>query len=206
MHMTPTLTKDGLDPQNISHTWIPAAEQHGICLIDMCGNTAAALEASLKAGWKVSKYVYVDNDPDAMRLAQATVSRLMRKYPHALTEDAMDAFDNSEIPMDMNDWHAGTIKRLMQGHEQKPWLVCCGLPCQDNNLGGPGLGAEGHRSTLFDTIIPLDTHSSVASAMRVLAREYNHPTQLDGPVEVDSTTANIRQEIGGARMRIRSPI
>ena len=146
---------DGLDCKNIAHAWIPAAKQQGICLIDICGNTAAALEASLKAGWKVSKYVYVDNDTDAAKLAQATVSRFMLEYPNALTEDAMDTFDNVDIPMDINQWQANTVKRLMQGNQQKPWLVCCGWPCQDNSPGGRGLGAEGHRSTLIDRIIPL---------------------------------------------------
>ena len=57
--------------------------------------------------------------------------------------------------MDMNKWHADTVKRLLQGHENKPWLVCCGWPCQDNSPGGRGLSAEGHRPTMIDTIIPL---------------------------------------------------
>ena len=152
----PTLSEETkIQQHDISKSWMPAAAEKGICVLDMCGNTSTALEAVLKAGWKVSKYIYVDPDTEAQKVARATVSRLLEAYPKQLHVSAADAFDNKDCPMDINDWNESVISKLIKDSSELPWLVCCGWPCQDNSPGGVGKGELGKRSTLIEAVIPL---------------------------------------------------
>ena len=58
--------------------------QQGICLLDLFGGIATSLAPTLQARIKVCKYLYVDNNPIAQKIAQAHIEKLGRCYSNLL--------------------------------------------------------------------------------------------------------------------------
>ena len=65
-----------------SLTW--QASQQGICFLDLFGGIAIGSAATLQIGIKVCKYLYVDNDLVAQKVAQAHIEKLRKHYPNLL--------------------------------------------------------------------------------------------------------------------------
>ena len=150
---TPTLNHSLVEKE-----WYDKAHGEGICLIDMCGNLATALEAVLRTGWKVKRYVYADTSANAQQVAMTSIHRLQREYPEQLPPSACSEW-NTTTPMDLTKWTAETIESMTSKNPESAWLVCCGWPCQDNSPAGKGLGDKGERSTIIETTItPLIRH------------------------------------------------
>ena len=57
MNATP-IKQDKVSPQ-----WVNRVHGDGACILDLCAGLATALEAMLKTGYNVRRYIHVDNDP-----------------------------------------------------------------------------------------------------------------------------------------------
>ena len=167
-----TLNTDTVEPD-----WFADAATEGICVLDLCANVSTMLVAVLEAGWKVKKYIYVDNCAKAESVAQLTVARLQRRYPGQLTASACRSSFSAE--KDITKWTQQMIQDLMRGLEREPWLVGCGWPCKDNSPAGKQRAEQGERSILIKTaVLPMvrwmqQTGPRVAYILENVAIQYN---------------------------------
>jgi site-specific DNA-cytosine methylase len=118
----------------------------GVTLVELFGGMCAGLEATLRNGVTVSRYVYVDTNPEVRRVAQHRLSRLLAAYPQQFTVEACKgAF--SFWPQDIRQLQQQQVQQLVQLGGS--CLVWAGWECQDLSAAGSGKGLMGARSSTF---------------------------------------------------------
>lgn len=128
-------------------TFLQHALKEGVVLLELFGGMCAGLEMCLRNGIQVTKYLYVDKDPAAQRVASHRLQLLSAQYPHLLPKSAYkDAF--TSLPQDIRDI---TDTHLVQcgSLEGDQWLVVAGWDCSDLSVAGNQAGFNGHRSNTF---------------------------------------------------------
>jgi hypothetical protein len=60
----------------------------GVTLVELFGGMCAGLEACLKCGWRVHRYIYVDKDPEVRKVAAYRLATLQSQYPDQLSREA----------------------------------------------------------------------------------------------------------------------
>ena len=145
-------------------------EGAGVVLVDLFGGLASGLEAALRVGLRVKRYIYVDCDDTARTVAQWRVEQLVARYPDQLSSRAVaQAFH--EFPGDVA---AITTQHLVQAgaRDKTPWFIVCGWPCQDLSPAGAGAGLVGARSSLLYHAL------RVVGAVQQLAPQGSKPAYL----------------------------
>ena len=124
----------------------PAATPTGVVMVELFGGLCAGLEACLRNGWVISRYVYVEKDAAVRGLAGHRLHRLSQQYPAQLPRAAWaEAF--GFWPQDvlaLGDQHLAQLQRVAG-----PVLVWAGWECQDLSAAGAGRGLVGSRSSTF---------------------------------------------------------
>ena len=136
---------------SICTTPLPAAvtymAQNGITLYEMCGGMCAGLEAALRNGIQVNRYIYSDISPAAQTVARYRTQALTNLYPHLLKSYACDhAF--TTLPQDVTKI---TPEQLMTAavNDQSQWLIIAGPECQDFSPAGGNRGLKGPRAAVL---------------------------------------------------------
>ena len=81
-----------------------ATLSHGVTLYEPLGGLCAGLEAVLRSGIKVHRYIYSDISPSAQAVARHRISRLRERYPQQLTAEATARTFNT-LHMDVAHHH-----------------------------------------------------------------------------------------------------
>eukprot|EP00798_Chlamydomonas_sp_ICE-L_P025861 gene25861-biopygen20352 len=121
--------------------------QSGVTLYEMCGGLCAGLEATLRNGIRVNRYLYSDTAPSAQTVARFRTQALLKLYPHLLQPYACDgAF--TTLPQDVK---AITPQHLMDAavNDQTQWLSITGPECQDFSPAGSNRGLRGPRAAVL---------------------------------------------------------
>jgi hypothetical protein len=94
------------------HSAFFAGQQQGVMLVELFGGLCAGLEACLRNGWVVHRYLYVDKDPAVRGMAAHRLALLRAQYPCQLSSAACAAAFTS-WPQD--------VTALGQQHVQQLW-------------------------------------------------------------------------------------
>ena len=193
-----------LDTSVVASSFYPCAQTEGITLVELCGGMCSGLEAWLKMGIRVNKYLYCDVDATAREVAQFRINNLVARYPHLLSPHAVaDAFS---IPQDLRVLQQLHITDHI-GLQPQQIVVMAGWPCQEYSPAG--LGKVGQRAGLLQHVIRIITALQAAYPSQPpayllenipLQHNFNHPHirtywakqvegQLGKPVEMDAAKA-----------------
>jgi hypothetical protein len=136
-----------LDTRVLARSFFPAADQQGITLYEPFGGLAAGLEACLRNGFTVARYLYSDTDPGARAVAHRRCQALSNVYGDLFPSSAYaDAF--TALPQDVRRVYAPELQAA-GAHDGSQWLVIAGWECQDLSAAGTGSGLGGPRSSTF---------------------------------------------------------
>ena len=120
------------------------AVHEGIVLYEPFGGLCAGLEAMLRNHVKIHRYLYSDTSPAAQKVARHRVQQLHNKYPHLLSQAAIeDAFNT----LDMNVHNVSSASLHSAGAcNGQQWMVIAGPECKDFSPAGSNRGMEGKHS------------------------------------------------------------
>jgi hypothetical protein len=135
----------------IAYEFFPRAAKHGVVLIELCAGICSGLEAVLLSGIPVVRYLYVDIDPLARRVAQFRVNNLVARFPDLLPHSAIQR--TFSLPQDVKDvwWHHMEEACCLSKKATPAYLIMAGWPCQDYSPAG--LGKLGKRAAVLDHVI-----------------------------------------------------
>jgi transposase InsO family protein len=122
-------------------------------LYEPCGGICAGLEAVLRNGITVSRYIYSDVSLAAQNVARTRVLALSDSYPRQLSRQAVQwAF--TTLPMDILQCNTQTLVSAgaLQGEQ---WLVIAGPECKDFSPAGKNRGLAGPHAAVFRACIGL---------------------------------------------------
>jgi transposase InsO family protein len=128
-----------------------AAGPEGVTVYEPFGGICAGLEAALRAGVRVKRYIYSDTSPVARGIARHRFQQLADLYPRQVGPDAFaDSF--TTLPQDV---YATTPEALAAAVRRSPgqWLVVAGWECQDLSPAGGGAGLHGMRLRSFFQLV-----------------------------------------------------
>ena len=115
-------------------------------ILELFGGICVGLEATLKSGFVVEKYIYCDKDESVRHVAAHRLMQLQADYPSQLPSDAITgAFDS--IPQDVRDITVSDLTQI--GVCEGQWLVVAGFECQNLSAAGNGKGLYGSQSDTF---------------------------------------------------------
>lgn len=118
----------------------------GVIVVELFGGLCAGLEACLRNGWRVKRYIYADNDPRVRRVAVHRVAALAAQYPDQLPVEAChSAF--TRWPQDVTQLQRQHLEQIQQ--LGGPCVLWAGWPCQDLSPAGAGRGLAGRQSGTF---------------------------------------------------------
>lgn len=130
-------------------SWQPPAD--GLVVVEVFGGMATWLEALLRNGLKVSKYIFCDNEPITRKVASHRLSLLQAAYPGQLLATAcIDAF--STLPQDVRYIQEAHIQRLGPVD-----ILIAGWECQGFSAVGLGKGLQNARSGLYKDLVQILT-------------------------------------------------
>ncbi|CAI7884004.1 unnamed protein product [Closterium sp. NIES-54] len=118
-----------------------------IVLLELFGGISTGLAAALKAGQRVEKYIYVDNEGAANIKAWHHIKKLEERYPSQLYEGAVDR---------EAEWichRAEDVKEEALAYLRHIDLVIAGWECQGMLRAGERRGMNDPRSGLFRELI-----------------------------------------------------
>jgi site-specific DNA-cytosine methylase len=137
---------------SVACSFFPAAQHTGITLYEPFGGLCAGLEATLRLGIRVSRYLYSDISPTARAVAAVRLQQLRQEFPSLLSKPAVSsAF--SCLPADVRHVTSGQLAALVDHAPAQQWLVVAGWPCQDLSQAGRGAGLAGQRSQLLHDLL-----------------------------------------------------
>ena len=125
----------------------------GLTLFEPFGGICSGLEAALRAGLPIRRYIYCDTSTAACLIAKHRVAQLMAYYPSLLKAEAVaDAF--TTLPQDVYSIRPAELAALAR-EQGGPWLTVAGWECQDLSQAGGGAGLDGKHSSSFFPLLRL---------------------------------------------------
>ena len=205
-----TAASDRIDTTPVTPAYYAAAAAHGLTVVELCGGIGAGLEAVLRNGFSVSRYIYSDIDERARTAIRHRVTALALQYPDQLSHDLSNSMFC--LPQDVAQISHSHLTGCVPSHPDAPLLVVAGWPCQDLSPAGSGKGLQGARSSLYykveHTVIQLQQLHNPACVAYLLENaamqhSFNHIAQaraaydelvqrLGEPICVDAARFNSR--------------
>ena len=100
----------------------------GVIMVDLFGGMAAGLEAHLRAGTKIFKYIYVDIDDKARKMAKHRLNELNELHPDQLPRMAFSqAF--TTLDQDVNKINRENLQQAGAANPLRRWVIVAGWPC-----------------------------------------------------------------------------
>jgi hypothetical protein len=112
----------------------PVPTNQPIQLVELCGGLAVFLEAFLRCGVHVQRFVYVDSDAAARAVTHHRLQQLRYLYPQQLPMSALCMWDTA-LPGNVHHITTADLQRLGPVH-----VVAAGPPCQGFSTAGSRLG------------------------------------------------------------------
>ena len=120
-------------------------------LCELFGGMCAGLEACLRNGMHIKRYMYCDTSKTARAVAQHRCATLSRRYEHLFPPDAWaQAF--TALPQDVRTIQEEHL-RAAGAATGEQWLVIAGWECQDLSTAGSGQGLAGSHSSTFHDLV-----------------------------------------------------
>ena len=125
---------------------------NGITLYEPFGGLCAGLEAVLRAGFRVNRYLYSDTSSTAVKVSRCRIKFLQETYPAQLSPDA---FQDSHcvLPADVRDVTVESLREAGAALNPGQWMVVGGWECQDLSPAGLQAGLQGSRSSTFHDLV-----------------------------------------------------
>ena len=133
--------------------WSQAVRGEGVVLYEPCGGLCAGLEATLRNGVRVRRYIYSDISEPAQEVAKFRLSQLQASYPGLLAASACQGAFNT-LPMDIHQCTPDLLVQAGATHLMQ-WLVIAGPECKDFSPAGLGRGIKGRHSRTLHTCVQI---------------------------------------------------
>ncbi|CAI7734849.1 unnamed protein product [Closterium sp. NIES-53] len=114
-----------------------------ICIVELYGGIGSGLAAALMAGCMVKKWIHVESDPAARKMARHHAQLLLEEYPEELWPEALPKESDVGVHdvRDINEWVLDDCGQIN--------LVVAGWECQGYSRAGEGRGMEDPRGASF---------------------------------------------------------
>jgi hypothetical protein len=148
---------DGICPtaalctQPVGAAVMAAGAGRGIVLLEPFGGLCAGLEACLRMGIRVRRYLYADTAQPAREVAHQRLQQLRARYPNLLPASAISG-SLTALPQDITAISSQHLLAAGAAADQQ-WLVIAGWPCQDMSAAGRQQGLAGARSGTFFSLL-----------------------------------------------------
>ena len=137
-----------LDTRTLSAAWSAATTGKGVTLYEPCGGLCAGLEAVLRNGVPIRRYLYSDVSESAQWAAVQRAEYLASTYPHLLPRSALtDTL--TALPMDIEQCTPAALIKA-GARDRTQWLVIAGPECKDFSPAGLSKGREGKHARTMD--------------------------------------------------------
>ncbi|CAI7854616.1 unnamed protein product [Closterium sp. NIES-54] len=118
-----------------------------IQMLELFGGLGTGMAATMKAGWRIEKWTYVEANPRVRMMAQHHVEILRRTYPGKILEGATKG----------NWGNSGHDVKEITEAQVVAWgrvdVLIADWECQGLSRAGHGRGLEDSRSALFEDIV-----------------------------------------------------
>ena len=170
----------------------------GVVVVELFGGLCAGLEACLRNGWQVSRYVYADCDSAVRLVAQHRVRQLSLQYPEQLPTGALaDAF--SFWPQDVAELGVSHFKQLQKLPGQV--ILWAGWECNDLSAAGTGRGLAGPRSSTFYSL-----HSVLLGLKECLGSRLGYVVENTATGAPWQHSKDVRRDDGVLRRLLGEPL
>lgn len=124
-----------------------------VTLLELFGGMCAGLEACLRQGIRVQRYIYCDISAVACEVAAFRMAALSAQYPALFPPEAFQRAFHT-LPMDV---FAITLPHLLEAEPSatNQWMVVAGWSCQDLSPAGTGRGLDGRHSRSFFPLVSI---------------------------------------------------
>ena len=124
----------------------------GIVLYEPCGGIGTCLQAALRNGWRIRKFIYQDTSQAAKAVMTKRLGEFSRDYGSLFPNSAWQ--DSFSLPDDIEHLTPHHLKEagVSQGLR---WVVCCGSPCTGFSQAGKKKGLEDKGSKLLLEILKI---------------------------------------------------
>jgi hypothetical protein len=143
-----------VDVRCVAPTFFAAAEQQGVVLFEPFGGMCSGLEAMLRMGFSVRRYIYCDTSMAARQVARHRLVQLSQRFPsqlrYAAWQGAFDAF-----PQDVRCITRHCVQRAVVELDGSQWVLVAGWECQDLSPAGSGSGLAGPKSSTYFVLLQL---------------------------------------------------
>ena len=159
------------------------------------------MEALLRAGTVIKRYIYVDTQDVARRVMAARLEELHEHYQQQLPLSAFaDAF--TALPQDAT--HISTTALTLAGATDQNirWVVVAGWPCQDFSPAGYRQGLDGVHAGAYHVMLHI-------LAMLQSMQRNKPPTYLleNGPVQLATNPKNnLQRDFASITAQIGEPV
>lgn len=124
----------------------------GITVVDLFGGLGAGLEAQLRNGTVVKRYLYADSDDVTRRIMQHRLEELHGRYPLQFPRSASaQAF--TALPQNVTLIGREQLLKAGAGSGDSRWFVMAGWPCQDFSPAGRRMGLGGPRAGTYYALL-----------------------------------------------------
>ena len=125
----------------------------GLTVVELFGGMASGLEACLRNGIPIKRYIYSDKSDAARAIAEYRLQGLSLQYPLLLPPEAWENAFNA-LPQDVYNITSDHLVAAgcLDGSQ---WFVIAGFECQDLSSAGSGKGLSGHRSNTFYPLLQI---------------------------------------------------
>jgi site-specific DNA-cytosine methylase/transposase InsO family protein len=131
---------------------VHAAGLHdGVVLCELFGGMCAGLEACLRNGIRVARYIYCDINPTARAVARHRCASLSESYERLFPPEAW-AQALETLPQDVRAIQERHLRDAGAATGEQ-WLVVAGWECQDLSTAGSGQGLAGEHSSTFHDLV-----------------------------------------------------
>jgi hypothetical protein len=131
--------------------FVGAMDACSVILVELFGGLGAGLEACLRNGVVIKRYIYCDIDPVAQAAVRDRMCQLSAAFPSQFPPH-LHGRAMSSAPMDVTRVTAVHVHTWLRGAHHTPVLVVAGWPCQDLSAAGSGAGLSGTQSGLFTNL------------------------------------------------------
>jgi hypothetical protein len=143
----PTLSSPA-DYTPLRHINATTLKSEGVTVLELFGGLCAGLEALLRNGVSVKRYIYCDTSAAARIVSCHRLKLFSQEYGHGLLPPAAYEQTYHTLPDNVYDINRSQLENA-GAKDGTQWILIAGWECQDLSPAGKGRGLVGPRSSTF---------------------------------------------------------